>query len=134
MYNSLTIYKTTAPVSASAVFGDANISFNTPMICNADFTASNVYNKTDIDNLLAKKQNSLSFDGTFSTTTVLNINGTSTINVGLNIQYMNNNYYTKNQTDTLFTQTISAINGSLLSDYLTSYNAVLNYQTKKQLI
>ena len=70
----------------------------------------------------------------FSTTTVLNINGTSTINVGLNIQYMISNYYTKNQTDTLFTQSIYAINGSLLSDYLTSYNAVLNYQTKKQLI
>ena len=65
MYNSLTIYKTTAPVSASAVFGDANISFNIPLICTTNFTAPNVYNKTDIDNLLAKKQNSLSFDGTF---------------------------------------------------------------------
>jgi hypothetical protein len=43
---------------------------------------------------------------------------------------IDNNYYTKNQTDTLFTQSISAINGSLLSDYLTSYNAGLIYQTK----
>ena len=82
MFNNLIIYKSDRTI-ATVGFGDSNVTFNIPVICNADLTATNIYNKTDIDTALAKKQNNLIFDNTLATTAVININGSPGLSVGL---------------------------------------------------
>ena len=134
--NSLTLLDSTQ-THTTAIFNDTNITFNLPVVCSSTLIATNLYTKTDIDNALAKKQNNLSFDGTFTSTTIQNVNGTSTINVGLNTQYMGNTYYTKSDSDGRF-QTISGMTGYYSkTDSDTKFQTINNmssYFTKDQIL
>ena len=49
MYNRLNIYKSDRSM-VTVGFGDTNITYNIPVVCNANLTAPNIYNKVEIDN------------------------------------------------------------------------------------